>query len=155
MNRSYLTALISALAFLFASFPARSESSSPDATAITAAADAFHQALAAGDEARAMSLLSPDALIVEAGTVQTRAEYQSEHLKEDISFAREVPGKQTSRKIAQAGDVAWVTSTFRVMGKFHDKAIDNVAGETVILTRTADGWRIRTIHWSSHKAVKE
>lgn len=132
----------------------RSETSPPDAAAISAAVNAFHQALAAGDEEGAMSLLAPDALIVEAGTVQTRAEYQSEHLKQDIAFARAVPGKQTSRKFAQAGDVAWVTSTFRVAGKFHDQPIDNVAAETVVLTRSADGWRLRTIHWSSHKAVE-
>ena len=130
----------------------RSESSAPDAVAIGAAVDDFHQALATGDSKGAMSLLLPDALIIEAGTVQTRAEYESEHLEEDIAFAREVPGKQTSRSVQQAGEVAWVTTTFRVTGKFHGKSINNLAAETAVLTRTADGWRIRTLHWSSHKA---
>lgn len=154
MNRPYIVVLVSALVLSVAE-AGRSETSPPDTAAISAAVDAFHQALASGQEERAMSLLSPDALIVEAGTVQTRAEYQSEHLTEDIAFAREVPGTQTSRKIAQAGDAAWVTSTFRVTGKFHDKAIDNFAAETAVLTRTTDGWRIRAIHWSSHKAAKK
>ncbi len=154
MNRPYLILLVFTL-ISFVSATGRSETSPPAAAAIAAAVDAFHQALAAGEEKRAMSLLAPDALIVEAGTVQTRAEYQSEHLKEDIAFAREVPGTQTSRQIAQSGETAWVTSTFRVTGKFHDKAIDNFAAETAVLTQTREGWRIRAIHWSSHKAATE
>lgn len=152
MNRSYIIVFVFTLV-LSAAAADRSETSPSDTAAISAVVDAFHQALAAGEEERAMSLLSPDALIVEAGTVQTRAEYQSEHLKEDIAFAREVPGTQTSHKVAQAGETAWVTSTFRVTGKFHDKVIDSVAAETAVLTRTADGWRIRAIHWSGHKAA--
>lgn len=153
MNRSSLILLHFTLT-LFVAATGRSEGSPPDATAIAAVIDGFHQSLVAGDEERAMSLLSPDALIVEAGTVQTRAEYQREHLTDDIAFAREVPGKQTSRKIGRAGDAAWVTSTFQVTGTFQGKVINNLAAETAVLTRTAEGWRIRTIHWSSHKAAK-
>ena len=63
-----------------------------------------------------MSLLQPDALIVEGGAVQTRAEYESEHLGEDIAYARAVPGKQLKVVVRQEGDIAWVTSTFRVTG---------------------------------------
>lgn len=154
MNRPYTIVLACALVLSVAAVD-RSEASPPDTAAISAAVDAFHQALAAGEEERAMSLLSPDALIVEAGTVQTRAEYQSEHLTDDIAFAREVPGTQTSRKIAQAEDAAWVTSTFQVTGTFQGKAVNNFVAETAVLTRTADGWRIRAIHWSSHKAAKK
>ena len=99
-----------------------------------------------------ISLLSPDALIVEGGTVQTRDEYQREHLAEDIAYARAVPSTLRDVVVRQEGDVAWVTSTFRVTGKFHDKPVDDLAAETMVLTRTPAGWRIRTIHWSSHKA---
>ena len=159
MNRNRHTCLVAFLAVTCLTLAtaefARSEPPAPDAAAIGAAVDDFHQALTAGDSKRVMSLLLPDALIVEAGTVQTRAEYGSEHLGEDIAFARELSGKQTSRRVQQAGDVAWVTTTFRVTGKFHDKPINNLAAETAVLTRTADGWRIRTLHWSSHKATKD
>lgn len=154
MKSSYLIPVVFTLT-LFVTATGRSETSPPDAVAITAAIDGFHQALAAGEEERAMSLLAPDALIVEAGTVQTPAEYRSEHLKEDIAFAREVPGTQTSRKIAQTGEAAWVTSTFQVTGTFHGTAVNNSAAETAVLARTADGWRIRAIHWSSHKATRK
>ncbi len=126
----------------------------PDTAAITAAAENFHKALAAGKPDEVMSLLQPDALIVEAGTVQTRDEYQREHLMADIAYARAVPGEQGDVVIRQEGNAAWVTSTFRVTGKFENKPVDNLAAETMVLTKTPEGWRIRTLHWSSHKAPK-
>jgi ketosteroid isomerase-like protein len=114
--------------------------------------EGFHKALSAGKPDQVMELLQADALIVEGGTVQTRNEYQSEHLAEDIAYARVVPSTQRDAVVRQEGDVAWITSTFRVTGKFHDKQVDNLAAETMILTKTPAGWRIRTIHWSSHQA---
>ncbi len=156
MNRHHH--LVSIAIICLSLFTARivlSESSAPDTGAVGAVVDEFHRVLASGDSNRVMSLLAPDAIIVEAGTVQTRAEYESEHLEEDIAFARALPGKQTSRKVQAAGDAAWVTSTFRVTGEFHDRIIDNQAAETAVLTRTSDGWRIRALHWSSHKAAKD
>ena len=123
-----------------------------DAAAITTTAEDFHKALSAGKPDQVMELLAPDALIVEGGTVQTRKEYQSEHLAEDIAYARAVPNTPRDVVVRQEGDVAWVTSTFRVTGKFHDKPVDNIAAETIVLTKTPAGWRIRSIHWSSHKA---
>jgi ketosteroid isomerase-like protein len=128
------------------------EPAAPDATAITSTAEGFHQALAAGKPEEVMALLQADALIIEGGTVQTRDEYQREHLAEDIAYARAVPSTQRDVIVRQEGDAAWVTSTFNVTGKFRDKPVDNLAAETMVLTRTPTGWRIRTIHWSSHKA---
>jgi ketosteroid isomerase-like protein len=125
-----------------------------EAATITATVEEFHKMLAAGVRDGVMSLLLPDALIVEAGTVQTRDVYQREHLAEDIAFARAVPSTQRDVVVRQQGDVAWVTSTFRVTGKFQEKPIDNIAAETVVLTKTLEGWRIRAIHWSSHEAKK-
>jgi ketosteroid isomerase-like protein len=128
------------------------ELAAPDVEAITATAEDFHKALAAAEPDRVMSLLAPDALIVEAGTVQTRDDYQREHLAEDIAYARAVPSTQRGVVVRQECDVAWVTSTFTVTGKFQDKPVDNLAAATIVLTKTPAGWRIRTIHWSSRKA---
>lgn len=134
--------------------PAGAETNAPDAASIKRTAEEFHDALAGGKPDAVMALLQPDVLIVEGGTVQTRDEYQSEHLSADITYASAVPGKQLDAKVRQAGDVAWVTSTFRVAGTFKDRKIDDVAAETMILTKTPEGWRIRAIHWSSQKAPK-
>lgn len=139
---------------LFSAERSAGQSKAPDAAAIQSAAEDFHRALAEGAPDRVMALLQPDALIVEGGAVQTRGEYQSEHLGEDIAYAKAIPGKPLTVVVAQEGDVGWVTSTFRVTGKFEDKPVDSLAAETMVLTRTGEGWRIRTIHWSSHKASK-
>jgi len=128
------------------------EPAAAEAATITATVEEFHKMLAAGVRDRVMSLFLPDALIVEAGIVQTCDEYQREHLAEDIAFARAVPSTRHDVIVRQEGDVAWVTSTFRVTGKFQEKPIDNVAAETAVLTKTLEGWRIRAIHWSSHEA---
>ena len=128
------------------------EPAAVDAATITSTAEDFHEALAAGEPDRVMSLLSPDALIVEGGAVQTRDEYQREHLADDIAYARAVPSTPRDVVIRQEGDVAWVTSTFHLTGEFHDRPVDDLAAETMVLKKIPTGWWIRTIHWSSRKA---
>lgn len=150
--RQKYSALLLASAYLFITAGhSFGEPVAPDA-AIVSTVEAFHKALEAGEADKVMALLAPDALIVEGGTVQTRDEYQREHVTEDIAFARAVP--VTSRKVAvrQDGNAAWVTTMSRTVGEFHKKFVDSTGVETVVLTKTSDGWRIRSIHWSSHSA---
>ena len=151
---TYLTALLASGCFLLTAGLTLGETDAPDAAAIKSTAEEFHQALAGGKPDRVMALLQSDALVVEGGTVQTRDEYKSEHLSADIAYAAAVPGKQLNVVVGQEGNVAWVTSTFSVTGKFKDKMINERAAETMVLTKSADGWRIRSIHWSSQKASK-
>ena len=96
-------ALLVGLGFLASSRYSVAQPLATDDVAISAAVDAFHKALAQGDPDRATSLLLPDALIVEAGTVQTRDQYQREHLSEDISFARAVTEIKPTRICASRG----------------------------------------------------
>lgn len=140
---------------LLAAVNSFAETAAPDAAAIKQTAEEFHQALAAGKPDRVIELLQSDALIVEGGHVQTRDEYQREHLAADIAYAAAVPGKQLSALVRQEGDVAWVTSTFKVNGQYKNKEINELAAETMILTKTPAGWRIRAIHWSSQKAARK
>lgn len=150
---TYLTSLLAGGGcLLLMTGLAYGETEAPDAAAIKKTAEEFHQALARGKSDQVMALLQAGALLVEGGTVQTREEYESEHLPADIAYAAAVPGKQLSAVVRQDGDIAWVTSTFSVTGKFHDKTIDELAAETMVLTKTSSGWRIRAIHWSSQKA---
>jgi len=129
-------------------------SPSPDADAITAAANGFHDALHRGDANAAMTLLAPDAVILESGVAQTREEYASEHLAEDIAFVKAVPGTRSGLSIKQEGDIAWTTATTRLIGAFNGHKVNSVGVELMVLTQTEVGWRIRAIHWSSH-AVKK
>ncbi|MEO7165633.1 MAG: nuclear transport factor 2 family protein [Chthoniobacterales bacterium] len=151
---NYKLALLAGACLVLSVDHSAAENPAPDAAAITATVESFHKALAAGKPDEVMSLLQPDALIVEGGSVETRAEYESGHLGEDIAYARAVPGKQLKAVVRQEGDAAWVTSTFSVVGVFQGRSVNSLAAETMVLTKAAAGWRICAIHWSSHKAAK-
>src|SRR5437867_12784916 len=126
------------LSFITTLFPA--EQTPADNADITSTVEAFHNALIEGDAAKAMSMLANDALIIESGMVQTRGEYESKHLREDIAFARSVTSTRTSFTIGQQGDTAWTTSTFRVAGSFEGKPVDSVSAELVLLGKRGEGW---------------
>ena len=120
-----------------------------DSTAIVAVVERYHEALARGDSATALSLLAPDAVILESGGVETRAEYRSHHLPGDIAFARAVRRERGPVRVVIQGDVAWVSSTSTSQGEYGGRAINSAGAELVVLTREAGDWRIRAIHWSS------
>lgn len=111
----------------------------------------FHAALARGDSAVALGLLAPDAVILEAGGIESRDEYRAHHLPADIRFARAVPAKDGPSQVTLAGDVAWVTAASEVTGTYDGRSVSSVAAELAVLTRSAEGWRIRAIHWSSRR----
>jgi ketosteroid isomerase-like protein len=50
------------------------------------------------------------------------------------------------------GDTAWIVSESPATGNHEDKPVDRVTTETMILRKTAEGWRIAHIHWSSRAA---
>jgi ketosteroid isomerase-like protein len=142
------------IAFLFVLFVVRSVGAGSvpsDAEAITAAVDRFHDALRRGDAKTAMELLAPDAVILESGSAETRAEYESHHLPEDIQFAHAVHSNRSDVRVQIEANTAWLTSRSKAEGSFEGKPINSVGVELVVLNKTAEGWRIRAIHWSSHK----
>jgi len=102
-----------------------------------------------------MSFLALDAQIVESGHHQTREEYEREHLGADIEFAQAVPSTRSDVRVEIDGDTAWLTSRSRTEGEFKGSPINSSGAELIILTKTQDGWRIRAIHWSSHKVTKQ
>ena len=123
----------------------------PDSTAILATVTAFHAALAAGDSAAALALLAPDAVVLESGEVETRAEYAAHHLAADIEFSRAVPSQRVVTLVHHEGAVAWVAATSTARGTFRDRAVASQGAELMVLSRTDIGWRIRAIHWSSRR----
>lgn len=127
----------------------RTTAASRDSSAAAATVERFHQALAAGDSAGALALLAPDAIILEAGGVESRAEYRSHHLGGDIEFARAIRSERGPVRVRVQGNVAWATSTSTTQGEFKGRAINSAGAELMVLTRTRGGWRISAIHWSS------
>lgn len=147
MPRSLLAAALVLVVFVLAtpSLAAQSEAE----TAVREAVHAFHQALEAGDSARALALLHPEATVYEGGHAETRAEYRSGHLPADIAFARAVRRTTVRDEVIALDSAALYTSEYTARGRFRDRDIDAHGTESIALVRTPDGWRIRHIHWSS------
>lgn len=120
-----------------------------DSAAVIGVVERFHQALAAGDSATALSLLAPNAVILESGGLETLAEYRKHHLPADITFARAVPSTRELVRAVVQGDAAWVTSTSTTRGTYRDRAVDSAGAELMVLSLEPDGWRISAVHWSS------
>ncbi|MGI9077436.1 MAG: DUF4198 domain-containing protein [Gemmatimonadaceae bacterium] len=120
-----------------------------DSADVVVVIERYHKALVAGDSAAALALLAPDAVILESGGVESREEYRGHHLPADISFARAVPSSRGKVSVVVRGDVAWASSTSTTQGKYRDRQINAAGAELMVLSREADGWKIRAIHWSS------
>lgn len=121
----------------------------PDSAAVAAVVNQFHEVLARGDSAAALALLASDAVILESGALETKAQYRSHHLSGDIQFARAVKAVRTPIKVVVAGEAAWTISTSTTQGDFNGRAINSTGAESMVLSRTSAGWKIRSIHWSS------
>jgi ketosteroid isomerase-like protein len=121
-----------------------------DSVTVAAAVERYHQALREGDSAAALAQLAEDAVIVESGTIESRQEYRSHHLPADIAFARVVKATRSLVRLSVRGNVAWTTATSTMVGKYKRKPVNSKGAELMVLTRTADGWKISAIHWSSH-----
>lgn len=149
-RKSYWPALCVALSACLTP-PALAQSDTPQALA-----ESFNRALAAGDETTVRALLLPEVLIYESGGVEASvAEYAQHHLPADIAFMRQMKRKQLSQKTGGNDATAWVATRSRFLGRIGDKDLDLDSTETLVMSRTPNGWRIAHIHWSSapHRPV--
>ncbi|WP_262696077.1 DUF4440 domain-containing protein [Kordiimonas aquimaris] len=111
-------------------------------------ADALYTALREGDEAAVEKILAEDVLILEGGHAQTsRADYMGGHMKSDMAFLPNVNSATLDRKVAQAGDLAWVITHSRTQGSYRDKEIDELSREMLVMKHDGHNWRVTLIHW--------
>jgi ketosteroid isomerase-like protein len=120
-----------------------------DSMAVAGVVDGYHHALTAGDSAAALALLSPNAIILESGGVESLQEYRSHHLPADIAFARAVKTIRSPVRVTVRGHVAWANATSRTRGEYRGKTTNSDGAELMVLTRSPTGWKINAIHWSS------
>ena len=150
------TVLIAALTWtvsarLSAQAASGGSSSARDSVEVARVVTAYRSALASGDSAAALSLLAPDAVVLESGDVETREEYRRHHLPADIEFARAVHSEQTPVQVSVEGNAAWAWSSSTTDGSFRGRSVRSAGVELMVLSRRQDGsWQIRAIHWSSH-----
>ena len=107
----------------------------------SATADRFHAALASGDRATVEALLTPDAVVLEGGGHESRAEYLSHHFARDAEYLSGKTSESIFRRTTVAGAAAWVASTQRIG--------DAEMAELLVMKQTSNGWRVAAVHWSS------
>lgn len=134
--------------------PLAAQPAGSDVAAVTAAVNAFHAVIRAGDAVAVAQLIAADALMLEAGGTETRAEYVKNHLPADIEFEKTVSIKRSPIRVIVNGTSAWATSTSEFTGTFQGKPVDSIGAELMVLTREPAGWRIRAIHWSGRARTK-
>lgn len=124
---------------------------SGDNAAITTVFESFYGAMKAAKPADAMKLIAADAVFLESGNLETRAQYEESHLPADIDFEKQVTGQRSPLSITVEGNTAWVIATTEYRGTFDGAAVNFVSAQLMVLTRQQGEWKIRTIHWSSHR----
>jgi len=138
------------LAALLMWLPACSPAPAPPHEAdVKSVVDAFYGAITAGDADAAMRFIAPDAVFVESGRIETRAEYEMNHLPADIDFEHQVKAERGPLRVTFDGrDTAWVISRAEYDEGNPEKY---VITQLMVLTRDSGDWRIRTICWSSNQ----
>lgn len=111
----------------------------------------FHQSLREGDTDQVLAQLAPDVIIYETGFAErSRDQYANGHVQEDETFASGTQRKITRRESWEDDNAAWVLTQSEIRGEFGERKIALEQTETMLLRKSAGGWRITHIHWSAH-----
>jgi ketosteroid isomerase-like protein len=121
---------------------------SPKESDVLAVVDTFYGAIKSGNKDAAMMLIAPDAVFVESGKIETRAQYEANHLPADIEFERQTKGSRGPARVTFDGNTAWVISTAEYDEGNPEKYINT---QLMVLSHDTGDWRIRTISWSSNQ----
>ena len=123
---------------------------SEQAKPAVAIVEQFSSALKSGDLTRASELLADDVVILEGGGAEySREEYLSGHAKHDAAFLKDAHVQVTRRTTGAEGPLAWVATESELHVTEKGQPLTLLSTETMVLKRTAAGWRIVHIHWSS------
>lgn len=121
-----------------------------------AVVEEFSTALKAGDLDRVAALLADDVLVLEGGGAErSKQEYLAHHAGADAGFLKGTHVQVTHRTARIAGDLAWVGTESEMHAAKDGAPPTLLSSETLVLARTADGWRIVHIHWSSRPKSQE
>lgn len=113
------------------------------------AVQGFKTALRAGEGDRALAYLHPEVRIYEGGRAESRDEYASGHLRADMAFLSAVETTIDRDTVLVGERMTLYLSEYSTRGSYRDREIDSHGTETIALVPTAEGWKIRHIHWSS------
>lgn len=125
---------------------ARSDSASAVATVTR-----FHDALSARDSVAAVSLLANDAMILESGVIESRADYVGHHLGADMKAGQGAKRTRAVMRVTLVGDAAYVVTKTTTPATNGDGSNGSEMAELMVLSKTGSGWTIRAVHWSSRR----
>ncbi len=109
----------------------------------------LEDAIVSNDGKTASSLLHDDAVILEGGGIETKAEYLSHHFHSDGKFLSAINREEVSKTIKIEGDVAWVSSKTKMTGTYSGREIDMNSLELAVLKKENGMWKVIALHWSS------
>jgi ketosteroid isomerase-like protein len=114
--------------------------------------DAFSEAIRTNHLDLARDQLDPQVLILESGGAEHgRDEYMAGHAVEDAAFMGNATVQIRHRRARAEGDFAWVATESTLQAIDEGKPLSLSSTETMLLKRTAQGWKIVHVHWSSHR----
>ncbi|HBL93718.1 MAG TPA: hypothetical protein DHV57_15745 [Hyphomonas sp.] len=123
---------------------------SPPSGSAASVAEAFGEALRAGDAAAVGALFAPDAVIAEGGGAERSfEEYSGHHMPADMAYMAAVAFDLKDRTVIESGDMATVISQSEISGTFKGEPVHRQSMETMVLKRDNGAWKITHIHWSS------
>ena len=138
-----------------AGMPAFVQDIAPAAADAVKVVDAFSTAIKSAKIDEAAQLLDPKALILESGSSErSRDEYLREHAIADAAFMQAARQQLRYRQAQAEGDVAWVGTESTIQTVQDKKNRLLLSTETMVLRKTAQGWKIVHIHWSSRPAPR-
>ena len=107
-------------------------------------------AIAIGDINSLRSIVAPDVLIFESGSVESSlSEYEGHHMPADMAFMKAMRREVISQKVIDSGDSATVVTRSRVQGLYKGQEVDMNSTETLVMRNVNGQWKVVHIHWSS------
>ena len=150
----FLSTLVAAPAFAQSTQAAAASATLSAENEATRAVDAFMTALYNGQLEAARQSMTPDAVVIANGTVLgTRDGYFDGAAKADAAAMKSVRSRELVHSDAQVGaQHGWIVNEKRMIGEGAGQLRAMMLVETFLLTKTASGWKISGIHWSSRNA---
>ena len=149
----FLSTLVASPAFA-QSTPASVQATQSAENAATRVVDGFLAALSNGQLEAARQAMTPEAVVIANGTVLGRRDgYIDGAAKADALAMKSVRSRELVHSDAQVGaQHGWIVNEKRMIGEGAGQLRAMMLVETFLLTKTASGWKISGIHWSSRNA---
>ena len=127
------------------------QSGTNDAAAITAWLKGYDAAFVSKDLDKLAAFYHPDVTIYEgAGINDGWADYRDRHLGPELKAFENLEFAHSGTKVTvlPGGEAAYAISRYTIKAKMGDRMLDNEGLETLMLIKTAQGWKIRHSHTS-------